>query len=56
MQKIGYFIRNETIVFKIANEDIDEAINYLNILMIGDEKLESLCNHTTWDQTAKKQK
>ena len=49
-------LENQIVVFKIANEEIDKAINFLDNLMIGNEKLESLCDHTTWDQSTKKQK
>ena len=49
-------LENQTVVFKIANEEIDKAINFLDNQMIGNEKLESLCDHTTWDQSTKKQK
>ena len=42
---------NDTIIFKIKNEEIDQAINVLNKIIIGDESLESLCDKTTWDQS-----
>lgn len=42
---------NETILFKIKKEEVDEAINYLNSVKIKDSTLEDLCDMTTWDKS-----
>ena len=44
-------VEDDTIVFKIKDEEVDEAVNYLDNLKIGDESLESLCDKTSWDQS-----
>ena len=54
VNKKAISLENQNVVFNIANEEIDKAINFLDNLMIGNEKLESLCDHTTWDQSNKK--
>ena len=43
-------LEDNTIVFKIKDNEVDEAVNYLNNLKIGGESLESLCDKTSWDK------
>ena len=44
-------LENETIVFKIKKEEVNEAINYLNDVKIKDSTLEDLCDMTIWDKS-----
>ena len=44
-------LENDTIIFKIKDEEVEEAIDYLDNLTIGEETLESLCDKTSWDKS-----
>ena len=50
-KKEAITLENETILFKIKKEEVDEAINYLNDVKIKDSSLEDLCDITTWDKS-----
>ena len=49
--KEAIMLENETILFKITKEEVDEAIDYLNDIKIKDSSLEDLCDMTTWDKS-----